>query len=460
MPGPDGSRLPRRYPRLRRLASRALDLFPLTPLGALAMSAAALAVAGIGLPRTDLVILVLGGAALGAGALALLLTSITALGLWIALRRRPPAEPSDPLRMECGVPSKTGFSLPSLRALPLVQVRWSWVSPEASVDVERRGGRLFEAARPSRRLSSAVIERRVEVGDALRLTKIAFRAWEGRSVRALPSTGALRRIVVAKSASSGSDLPSPFERPEGEPVDMRRYTPGDPMRLILWKTFARSRQVVVRAPEQAVSPARRTAAYLIAGDGDEAAAGAARAAVESMSLGATWILGADGADITATRASEAIDVLTLSGRAPPEQGGVGLDAFLKRHAQEASTRVVLFTPPSPGPWLERATKAMKARAKPRSSQSEKNIEVFVCIDGLTRRPPERLLSRLLFVSEVKGTSDRASSSSPPPPAIAKVLRALTSAGAAVTLADRRAGRTYAGGAQRALLAAATAEAAL
>jgi hypothetical protein len=424
------------------------------------MGGAALAVFGVGLPRTDLVLLVLGGAALALGAASILLTWVVAAGLWIALRRRGPS--GDPLVLECGAPARTGFWLPALSAVPLAELAWSWESPEASVEIERRSGRLFETARARRRRHDTVIVRRVEVSDAFHLTKVAFLTREARPVRALPSAGALRRMSLARSAATGSDLPMPFERPEGERVDMRLYAPGDPMRLILWKTFARTRQAVVRSPEQAVSPAQRTAAYVIAGEGDEAAAGIARAAVESGALGAKWVLGADGAPDAAKSREEAMDVLMMSGRADPSQGGEGLAAFLKRHAADPSTRVVLFTPPSPGPWLDRTAAALKSRGSGRggAAQSGKGVDALVCIDGMTRKTAARRLARLLFLPETPGERERgarhaATATTPSPADVAKVLKALTTAGAGVTLADRRAGRTYTGPAQRALFASAS-----
>lgn len=446
----------RGFRRLKRAARRVIDVFPLTPLGLVVLGGAGLSIVAVGRPRTDLILLVLGGTALALGALALALTSLTAAGLWLSLRlREREREREAMLHLECGFPSRTGFSMPALRPLLIVSIRWSWVSPEASVEIERRGGRLFELARAERRSHDVTIARRVEIRDAFGLTRIAFVAREARAVRALPSAGALKQLRVAKGASSGNDLPTPFERPEGELIDMRRYTPGDPVRLILWKTFAKTRQVVVRAPEQAISPARRTAAYLIIGEGDEAAAGAARAAIESGSLGVGWVLGADGVEETATTVDEALDVLALSGRAPPEAGGSGLAAFVKRHAAEASTRLVIFAPPSSGPWLDRAAAAIKARARgrERSPQSEKNCQVFVCIDGLTRGRRPGVLSKVLFLaSEDGGKPGGRAPTSPAPPTAAALVRALSSAGAAVSIADRRAGRAYAGPASRALVA--------
>ena len=49
---------------------------------------------------------------------------------------------------------------------------------------------------------------------------------------------------------------------------MRAYGHGDPMRHVLWKTFARSRRLLVRMPERAIAPSPTTVAFLIAGPGE------------------------------------------------------------------------------------------------------------------------------------------------------------------------------------------------
>ena len=66
---------------------------------------------------------------------------------------------------------------------------------------------------------------------------------------------------------------------------------------------------MVRAPEQAISPARRTIAYLITGEGDEASAGVARAAIESGAFGSSWVFGADGTTEVARDRAQALEVL-------------------------------------------------------------------------------------------------------------------------------------------------------
>jgi hypothetical protein len=465
----DGGRARRAARRLRTILRTAIGLFPLTPLGVLVSAGAAAGLFAIARPRNDLVLLVVCAATLGIAGLSLVLGALSAAGLFLAMRRVPAT--GDPLRLECGVASRTGFSISSLWFVPLIKVRWSWLSPEATVEASRRAGgaRLDEVVTPRRRGRSQEIVRRIEVSDTFHLVRIALRSREARAVRAFPWQGAAKSLSFAHTLAEGGDLPYPADRAQGEPSDFRRYAAGDPMRFILWKTFAKSRQLMVRAPEQAISPARRTIAYLIAGENDEAAAGVARAAIESGAFGTSWVFGADGASETAKDRAQALEVLASSGSCPPDQGGSGLEAFLRSHAKDSAARVILFTPPSPGPWVARALEAvrvwsprMAGRLSPASrwlpGHSAGAVEAILCTDGIARRRGARLLARVLFVQDsmegLVGAEARAAARAASQAEIAEVLRALSAGGASVHVADRRAGRVYSGRQARAILAAA------
>ena len=68
------------------------------------------------------------------------------------------------------------------------------------------------------------------------------------------------------------------------------------MRDILWKNYARNRQLNVRLRERSVAHGQRILAYLLSGPDDEAAAAAARAALESGAFGDDWQFSADGTE--------------------------------------------------------------------------------------------------------------------------------------------------------------------
>lgn len=302
---------------------RARDAFPLTALGValLALSTIALVV---GAREVDLVLL--GAGAVGAAAI---LVSLALVLLAFARVRRALAKSATaraPLVLECGSAVRTGFRLPRLRWLPGARVRWSWLAPQAKVRALAIGGWLEEEVLPRTRGFGETLARRIEVGDAFGLASIAFSRVEARAVRMLPSVGGLKPMHVVRTLAGGSDWSHPEGTPDGDRLDLRAYAPGDPIKYVLWNVFARTRELVVRTPERALSAARKTLAYLVAGAGDEPAAGAARVAVDVGALGGDWAFGADGVEGPALTKEAALEALARSrtpGRSSTSKASAG-----------------------------------------------------------------------------------------------------------------------------------------
>ncbi|MDH3284987.1 MAG: DUF58 domain-containing protein, partial [Acidobacteriota bacterium] len=140
----------------------------------------------------------------------------------------------------------TGVTIPR-RAWPLVtELDWIWSEPAAGVCVSVNGNRLAEQAVPRSRWFGARIVRSYVVQDLLGLWRIRGRLVRERPVLVLPDTGLLRAADVATCLSSGDLASHPFGDPRGDRVDFRTYTRSDPARLILWKVYARTRELMVR----------------------------------------------------------------------------------------------------------------------------------------------------------------------------------------------------------------------
>lgn len=439
--------------RLRRLALRlggvartARDLFPFTSLGLILLGGCAFATVHYGYRKVDLVLLVVGGVGLAVGAITLLASSITALALWLTLRRAPEASS---LKLECGYSARTGFSLPSLWYVPFVKLSWRWLNPEARVTAVALKRRLHEEVVPSRRALLGEVARAVEVSDAFGFTRVRFTVRERRDVRLTPSIGKLRQMHVVRSIAGGDNVPHPAGPPEGERADMRHYAPGDPIKFVLWKVFARSRQLVVRTPERAISPVRQTVAYLVTGEGDEPAAGAARVAVDSGALGSEWVLGADGTEQFAKTPAQALEVLARSSNTPTALGGTGLSHFLANATPGAAARAVVFVPARPGPWLPRVVAAARARSAPGERFS--SVEFVVCTDGIAPSPKRGWLARM--ATDDAAGDDGSPTRPTPADALAKVLADLGAARARVIVVDRAAGRVFSDGQHRVMEAA-------
>ena len=292
--------LARDWARVRRIA----DLFPWRPLGVLLTVAAYAALEHLAYARLDLVWLVVGYVAL---ALTCLSPLVVLVGASIIRLRGARAPTREDLSLETGVNAPTGFALGSLGWLPLVQVRWLWAAPEGvQVQSQARRGRLWESARASDRGQFEMIQRRVLVEDPLGLCRLVVRLREPVQLRVLPRLAGLRQLPALTAFASGDALPHPLGMDSGDRVELRRYERGDPARLIHWKVLARTREMMVRMPERALTPAQRTAAFFVAGDDDDASAALARLALERGLLGPEWAFGSDARAGVSTHADEAV----------------------------------------------------------------------------------------------------------------------------------------------------------
>jgi hypothetical protein len=410
------------------LLRRLLDVWPLGPGGMLVLGLSAVGLVRYGVGHRDLVLLVVAGVGLVVAAIALVAVVGTAVVTWAALRGGGDGA-AGALEREAGVAARTGFTVHHPWFVPFVAVDWTWESPEVEVVVERDGRWLHERVTPRRRGDHEGIVRRVVVADLFGISNVAFRVRERRRARFVPGTGRLEQMQVVQGMAGGDALSHPDGPPAGDRLDMRRYGDGDPIRFVLWKVFARTRQLVIRNPENALSPVSQTVAYLVAGRGDEAAAGAARVAVRCGALGGDWTFGADGHGEPATTAAGAMELIVRSGHVAPGAGGEGLARFLAGTGSGTTRRAVVFVPGTPGPWIDRVLAATRASGRGGT------LDFMVCADDLDRTPVDGPVKRLLLVGAPADAEVRATAAG-----LRAVVAALGGGGARVMLVDRAGGR--------------------
>jgi hypothetical protein len=337
--------------RTRRL----LDTVPLTLLGALVAVAGWLAARFGAGPERDLVLWVIGWACVALVALAMALVLAGALLVWRALRRAPPLQPRS---LQVGQEVATGFTLPALAWLPLVTLELTWLEPaEVACRLEQRSSGAHERIVHRARGEHRRVERRVVVRDVLGLARLGLRHACAESETVLPAVARALPLHLQATPMTGDLFTDASAPAAGDLVEVRRYQQGDPLKRILWKRYARSRQLLVRMPERATTPAHKTLAYLVAHDDDEPAAALARFAVESGRLGARYRFGADGASSEAESAGEALGLIVGS-RAARAAGAQQLGAFLERARDLGGNPCVLFLPPRPGPWLDEVVRQL------------------------------------------------------------------------------------------------------
>jgi len=404
-----GSRLARLGAGLRRVT----DLLPWTPLGLLVGVGTAAALRWLAFDQLDLVLLVVGYAAAGLLALSTLVVIIAAL--WLALRRSP--EAAGVQLTETELERETGFTLPALRWVPLLQLEWSWLHPQVSLELSARAGRLHERVVFRERGEVREVTRRIVLQDAFGLCRVALRKREVRAFDVLPHVGALRTVPTLLSLAGGDDLSHPRGVQSGDRIDLSRYVPGDPARFIHWKIFGRTGKLMVRRPERALSPATRSAAFLVAAEHDEATAAAARVAIEQRMLGHDWVF---GADVDASGTGDPPRALALIVRSPEARhvAGTLAGAFFDAASRQGPVNAIVFVPPLVGAWLAPIQQVARAR----------RLHAVIATDGVDRRPPQPLWQRLLFRS-------------PPVPRhsvadLERVVAELSAVGCSVTVVDR------------------------
>lgn len=389
---------------------------PLSATGLAVLIVAGLLLGWGGWLHDDRVLLGFGAVLLAVVALAVVATQLAAF----LVRRQLRGLPDAVLRLEELAPAWTGAAVAPPAWLLLVEGRLRWVEPATGEAVVAPGGE--ERVVPSRRGVSTAVVRSLDLLDVLGLAYAHVDAVQSVTCRITPAAGPLDHVALRPGWWRGADEYHPTGSPAGDPYDMRPYVAGDPLRFVLWKVYARTQRLVVRTPERAVSPVQEVAAWLVAGPGDDAAAGVAWVAVSRGHLGAWWQLGADGQPDRARDATAALDLLQRSASCPAERSGVDLAGFL---AEVGSARsLVLFTPARPGPWLDLVLGALSSARRP--------VEALVCADGLVDEIPAP------WWQADGATAVRADASVPRADALV-VARALVGVGATVVIVDRRTG---------------------
>ncbi len=358
-------------------------------------------------------------------ALALLIVAavfvLLGTGVLLLRQRGTFAQPTE-CSVDAGTPVATGVSVPRFPWWPFVEVDLAWQQPaDVVVNLVAEGGVAREHITPRGRGRFSSIRRLFTVRDIFGLARVSFVRTQPAALRFAPVRGSAD-VALAMRHASGEGYAHPAGEPEGDLVEMRRYAPGDPLRMVLWKVYARTRRLLVRMPERAIAPRPSTVAYFVAGPGDEATASTARLFLDHGLLGDTFVFAADGADHGVETADAALDAVIDSVAARP-RGASGLGHFLRNVDPAQLGNCVIFVPGVRGPWLDRLLEATRSLPVPPT--------VIIGIDGALA--PSRV-GRLARVVQATPPQDRSIEALP------AVHAALQAAGATVRVVHRSSGR--------------------
>lgn len=377
---------------LLALIQRWREHFPLTLQGVFALFLMLLALRVFGYGAMDLVIFALTICAIAILLFCLLCVIFGGLMQQLRINRNIAAHNSTikSMKLEAGFPNESGFSIPDPGFFPLIKISWEVIYPDhlqTRLRFVPEDDSLVEEILPELRCRTSRIIRLFTVSDVLGFCRYSWRQVQHTELVALPRSNSIKTLPILRSLTAEDGIPSATGNPEGDRMEIRPYTPGDSVRNIMWKAYARNRQLSVRLPEKSVFHSNRTIAYLISGPNDEAAAAVARVALEAGALGDDWLFGADGTDSACDTLGEALIAIAAS-RALDEPFDYGLDNFLRQYGSQSASHCIVFAAAEAGPWIT----SLKHSINRFSGQ----FSLVLATDGLREPGEYRFWQRLLF----------------------------------------------------------------
>ncbi len=243
---------------------------------------------------------------------------------------------------------KSGFNL-NLWRIPWLRFEWTWDIPGADVRIERENRRWHEYVRCGRRGKYEGFCREFIFFDIFGWFRISFKRRVENPVTIYPAKLKFSHMETIYSLTHGDMLSHPAGRPQGDRVDLRQYTGSDSLRMILWKVYARSRNLYVRVPEQALSYSKKACLYLVTGSDDEASAGFCRGLIEQRLLGSDWLFGTTGVHEPIRELAPALEALAQSGNTrkfAPEF----LSVFIRKAVRQGADSFLIMLPGDPEEW--------------------------------------------------------------------------------------------------------------
>lgn len=335
------------------------QLFPLTWSGLLTLAAGVIGWCTLGSRHRDLVI---SAASFILGLLVIVLmvcVLINALRLHLRLRREE--QDIGTLKLETGYPRTTDYQL-AIGYFPFTEITWSWTYPvQTDVVTTSTFKTITETVTAQQRCQADHITRHFVVKDIIGLARMEWERTFPTAVTVIPNQENFSANQVLPSVSDGDEDSNPYGAPKGDRIEMRKYSNGDSSRDIIWKIYARTRKLMVRIPERAITAQPRSCAYLIGAHGDSSSASLARTILERHMLGDNWGFGADGTPGVITNLGQAIQAIAQSGNyalmSAHEAKITNLSAFLREAEAIGYNNCLIFIPsrlaPPPPPILSR-----------------------------------------------------------------------------------------------------------
>jgi len=368
-----------------------LSLIPLTLEGLILLIVTALCLSVFGYGSMDLVVFALAICALTILIFCLFCSVISGVFVQRKIQKRLNKSEGyyESIKVEAGFPNETGFSIPAVNLLPLVKLSWKITFPDY-IETRTRidaNNHLVEEIIPKRRCLTNHVNRQFTVSDVFGFCRYSWLQKQDISCMALPQTNSVKALPLLKSLTAEDGIPNPSGNPEGDRMEIRPYAPGDSVRNIMWKVYARNRQLNVRLAERSVFDSKRTVAYLLSSEKDEAASAIARMALETGALGEDWAFAADGTEELCENLPDALKAVARS-RALESSFSYSLDKFLTKAVGQSGAHCIVFAAAEIAPWL--------TKLKNTISRYSGQFSLILATDGIQEEVSKQIWRKLLI----------------------------------------------------------------
>ncbi len=343
-----------------------------------------------GIARTDFVLLILSEGGIFLISFSIFIVTLTAL----FLRFRTQKKSDESYQIETEREFQTEFKIHKMDWIPFIKIETNWKKPtgiQASLRSSR--GILSEEINPFERGIEDIIIRELKIIDLFGLARIRFQESENRKIKIFPRLLNLQLKPIFKQFGGGDFISHPLGETVGDRADLRRYVRGDPLKHILWKVYARTRKLMVREVERAISPEHKIFIYFVASPKDNVAASVTRTALEKGEFGSNFVFLADGGKSPTSDPQEAIEQLIHSIHAR-NQSGQKLKYFLDHVQAEAVSSCFVFASADSLEW----SSFLLSSAKSHPIQ----IQLILAAEDESMFRPESFFRRLIFDSHSRG----------------------------------------------------------
>ncbi len=164
----------------------------------------------------------------------------------------------------------------SLSLVPLFSHEELNISPLVIVGTSNSERRLRQKITFPHRGRWTLTEIAAQHCDGLGLSSVSWMVVPSpREFRVRPAQVNISALPVISSAYRPGEVSLEHSERLGDPYDLKPYHPSDGLRKILWKTYAKSGQLIARHPERSVTPEGQTVIFCLARPEDDIVAGAA-----------------------------------------------------------------------------------------------------------------------------------------------------------------------------------------